>query len=579
MATNSAPAWWSEVQGKYRAGIAHAFILHGNVRDYVLPSIPLRPFLTRAFGEHDIAAFYDREAGITFPEPQMRERAVALLGLDAQTDALGSLLGQGARSQGQTPVELPRSPAEALPLLGRILQSDGESRYAVVIDYAETVAPAQDIGFMPDGDRVALTTLRKWGADINIRHPIFLIVENLEELHPSLRAASAKWEAVYIPLPDYETRVGYISTLLAERGVGSELTAAQLAGLTAGLSRIHIEDIVLRAGAAEAAITIEMVRERKADIIRSEFAEVLELVDPVLSFDDIGGLTHIKDFFLRRVIEPVQRGAYNKVPMGILLTGPAGTGKTIMAEAVAKASGFAMAKLAMSRILGGIVGTSERNLAKALGCIDSLAPCLVFIDEIDQSVTRGTGGADPGGGGQVNRNIFQRLLEYMSDTKHRGRVVFLAATNRPDLLDAALKRPGRFDKKVPFFAPDEDERVDIVRVLSTRYLGEPLPGDVIAAAAARTDGWTGAELEALVLKVGELMDDGHKQLDAAKLALERFRPSTRDIEWMTDLALAEINDLDLVPPRYQALLAGNRAALEARTAARAETGRRGGREL
>jgi hypothetical protein len=125
------------------------------------------------------------------------------------------------------------------------------------------------------------------------------------------------------------------------------------------------------------------------------------------------------------------------------MTGPAGTGKTAMAEAVAKEAGINCVILNPARIFGKYVGDTERNLDRALYAILAMAPVLVFIDEIDQSVSRGASG-DSG----VSNRFFKRLMEFMSDTSHRGKVVFLAASNRPDLMDPALRRPGRFDKLV-----------------------------------------------------------------------------------------------------------------------------------
>ena len=242
--------------------------------------------------------------------------------------------------------------------------------------------------------------------------------------------------------------------------------------------------------------------------------------------------------------------------MGVLLTGPAGTGKSIMAEAVATESGTNAVKL---RIGGQIAskwqGEGERNLGKALRAIKGLAPTIVFIDEIDQAVQRG----GEGSGNQQDQRIFQRLLEFMSDTNQRGEVVFLAATNRPDLMDAALRRPGRFDKKIPFLIPDDQERISIAKVMSKRYLGEIIEMD--DASVQATEGWTGAEIEAAVVKALELIEDEDlSPVEALAQASLRLSPSTADIELMTMLAVQECNDADLLPPRYREML-NNREAL------------------
>jgi len=301
---------------------------------------------------------------------------------------------------------------------------------------------------------------------------------------------------------------------------------------------------------------------------------VLEVMEPRFGFDDVGGLQHVKDFFARSVVCPLQEGRTGRVPMGVLLTGPAGTGKSIVAEAVAREAAINAVRL---RIGGQIAskwqGEGERNLEKALAAIEGLQPVLVFIDEVDQAVSRGEGS-----GSQQDRRIFQRLLEWMSDTSHRGRAVILAATNRPDLMDAALRRPGRFDKKIPFLVPDEEERCAIFAVMSRRYglQVERIPEAGIAA----TEGWTGAEIEAAVVKAVELAEDeGLEPGQALVQAVRRLRPSTADVEFMTLLAVAECNDLDLLPPRYRALVE-NREELEKRLeAAQPAEVRRRRREL
>jgi len=147
----------------------------------------------------------------------------------------------------------------------------------------------------------------------------------------------------------------------------------------------------------------------------------------------------------------------------------------------------------------------------------------------------------------------KRLLEFMADGKHRGRVVFLGLTNRPDLIDAALKRPGRFDRAIPILPPGEEERAEIFSVMFRKYaINHDLSAEDLNRAAAETDGYTGAEIEALVLKdVAEDAGSGVVMAEHIQYALEVFRPTTGDIEMMTQLALKEANDLDLLPPAYR----------------------------
>jgi transitional endoplasmic reticulum ATPase len=255
-----------------------------------------------------------------------------------------------------------------------------------------------------------------------------------------------------------------------------------------------------------------------------------------------------------------------------LLLGPSGTGKTAIVEALAHASGINCVRLKIGgKIASKWQGEGERNLARALQCIDTLQPVIVVIDEIDQAMNRGGGGDNA-----QERRIFQMLLEYMSNCGNRGRVLFIGLTNRPDLMDAALKRPGRFDKKVPCLVPDEAERGAIFDVMFRKYEVETAGLD-LGLAAARTGGYTGAEIEAVVVKAYEVaQDDGREVLERA---LDAIRPSTADIELMTLLALREVSDLDLLPPRYRERL-DDRAGLETEVEEKlSRAPRRGQREL
>jgi transitional endoplasmic reticulum ATPase len=558
------PKWSQTLQERFENGIAHCFILHFNVRDYALPSASLsclaylKSVLPGKAGR--IVATFSRDRGIEFATESMKQKALKILGLGAaaqgagQNPALQALQSLNLAPQaGQAANDFPSSPVEALPLLGRLLASS--EPVAVVIDRAELVSPDAPLSQMAEADRVVLATLLRWGSDPEIMaaaNLVVLLAGNLSSLHSELRATSARYEGIEVPLPGQAERKAFIERFLAARPVrlARGLTVDMVANATAGLSLMNVEDVLLRAeGLGE--LTGALVWDRKRDIIRGEFGEVLEVFEPRLGFDDIGGLGRVKDFFTRSVIRPMQEGRRRRVPMGVLMTGPAGTGKSVMAEAVAFEAGINAVRL---RIGGQIAskwqGEGEKNLRRALIAIEALAPTIVFIDEIDQAVKRGDGGS----GSQQDNRIFQMLLEFMSDTKHRGEVVFLAAANRPDLMDAALRRPGRFDKKVPFLIPDYEERAAIFEVMGRRYL----EGTFYASdqALAATDGWTGAEIEAAVVKAAELVEDepGLNGFEAINEAVKRLSPSTADIQFMTMLAIRECNDRDLLPERYQEML-------------------------
>lgn len=216
-----------------------------------------------------------------------------------------------------------------------------------------------------------------------------------------------------------------------------------------------------------------------------------------VGWDDVGGLDEIKRV-LREVIEwPLKydrRFAYANTtpPKGILLTGPPGTGKTLLAKAMAAQCGVNFISVKGPELLSKWIGESERGIREIFKKARQASPCLVFFDEIDTVVPmRGKGD----GGGNVNeRMVGQFLLEMDSMEELRG-VVVLAATNRPDLIDPALLRPGRFDLVIDLPLPDQAERGAI---LAVHCRGRQLAPEVsLAELAAATEGFSGAELQSL----------------------------------------------------------------------------------
>jgi len=555
------PVWVNEFIRKYQDGVTHSFLLHFNVSDYVIPGVTLKTYLSQMFNNRKIVVFYNRSEGLSFPLPMHRDKFIETLGLNTPTGkAEAQMAGLG---EGKGPNR--SDPKVALSLLTRLLRlgSQDDKLAAVVIEYAETIFPE---GSPTIDDRTNLVMALQWGRDPQIilsGNPVFLVTENLTDMHSAIRAASSRWESIEIPLPDQAKRLQFVEWYLscnAPDNFAIRMSSVQLANATAGLSLIHLEDIFLRAF-REGELTMAMVRNRKREIIRSEFGDVLEVWDPRYGFGAIGGLEHVKRFFIRNVIDPIHKGNYNRVPMGVLMTGPAGTGKSIMAEAIAYETGVQAAVLNPAKIFDKYVGTSERNMEKVLRAIVAMAPVVVFIDEIDQAASRGEAG-DSG----VSNRIFKRLLEFMADTSHRGKVLILAATNRPDLMDAALRRPGRLDKKIPFLIPDASERSAIIQVMIGKYF--PLDGDqsveISTEVIEATEGWTGAELESATIKALEIMqDEDLNPSDALAEAVVRIFPSTKDIEYMTLLALNEVDDLDLLPARYRETRR-NQAALQAK---------------
>ena len=251
-----------------------------------------------------------------------------------------------------------------------------------------------------------------------------------------------------------------------------------------------------------------------------------------------------------RVATAIKKGQRNRVPMGIMFVGPMGTGKTFVAEAFAAESGLTCLKFKNFREKW--VGSTEGNLEKILQVVDGLGYVLLIIDEADRSM--GNQGDSDGG---TSSRVIARLKEFMSDTSHRGRVVIMMMTNRPDKLDTDLKRPGRFDHKIPFFHPElQEDRVSVLDALRRKNKLTLADGCDLDEAARRTEGYSGAELEAVLLAAaGRAMDEDRDVVEPDDLlgAVEDVIPSrdTRMLEFMEMLAVFESSSRRMLPDRFR----------------------------
>ncbi len=219
-----------------------------------------------------------------------------------------------------------------------------------------------------------------------------------------------------------------------------------------------------------------------------------------ISYEDIGGLKEEIDAVREMVELPMKHPeVFQKLgvgaPKGVLLTGPPGTGKTLLAKAVATETDSAFFSIAGPEIMSKYYGESEKHIREIFEKAQKNAPAIIFIDEIDSIAPKRGEGTD-----QTEKRIVAQLLTLMDGLKSRGQLVVMAATNRPEDLDEALRRPGRFDRELKINPPTEEGRKEILQI-HTR--GMPLGDDVdFNELAERTIGYTGADLEVLSKEAG-----------------------------------------------------------------------------
>ncbi len=564
------PSFWTRVKKAYDGTIAHAFALHGpGVNDYAEGEVDVLPWLDQVLVglNFDLVIHYDFAQGITFPLPAMKKQFAELVGLlGASSAALPAALQKFApQPQPGAPVDvpLPADPSKAFPLIEAALNlgKDGK-KVALIFSYANDLFPASGVGgFSALPDRVNLEFALNWAHNPLWRGsacpPLIFFVT------PSLTAlAQTLVESIYpveVEAPDYETRLAFIQDRLAINDsvvLDADMTAQRFAALTAGLLKVHIMDVIVQARLNNTPITADAVNNRKKEIMSAAYAGVLETEEASGSLDDVAGLDYLVNFLITEVVQLMKSGDTSGVPMGILFAGPPGTGKSYLAKKLAASAGINFVNFRMGNILGGIVGESERNLERALQGIRSLTPCIVFVDEVDQAFRRSEGND----GSSVNRNIFGRLLNFMADTANRGKVVWLAATNRPDLLDAAMLRSGRFDAIVAVLPPDDvNDRLVMFQAMAKKNgltFADDLSPAPLWQCADQVEGYTGADIERVLLKAGAVARKaGHAAITRADLdhAIRAVRINSKDRDTQIRTALAVVNDLDLLPPTYRAL--------------------------
>lgn len=591
--------WITSLLADYGSGATPAFLLHGSgTLDYQPGNLSASEYLARIMMQFSTVVQYAPDTGITFPGPspvakQARNRFIQTIAgpqgqsKPSQSEAdklMAAANKQGPSQQAMDEVELPTAPAAAIPYLIQFLEkaepkrdengAPKNERACVIIERMDLILPPSDKSTMSDARLALLGLLHRVGSSRALIDRSALLVmqtPSLTDIHPDLRQASSHTRMLPMPMPNYEQRLAFTLWGVKEYGeigviLDDDVRAEDVAAQTAGLGLRHIENILIASLGDKdgkfGVVSKALIAERKKSLMLTEYAEVLEVLETNISMENVGGHHIAKAHLEEWVVKSFTQDQYREeAPGAILLLGPSGSGKTLLARALANRIGFNCVLLRPDKLKGGIVGESERRLAKALAGIEALAPVLVFVDEVDQSLPRRVEASAGDGGSAVEANQFGRLLEFISDIAHRGKILFVAASNRPDLIDAAMMRPGRLgDIVIPLLVPaTTEERVRVLVALLNRHW--PSVGQdknlirALGDIAEATVFWTQAALEDLVLRARRVSRlAGADPAQALEDAKRRTISTTRDVERMTRLAISATNDLDLIPPEYRNLV-------------------------
>ena len=538
--------WARELARAHAGGVSQTFILHGNVQDLVPTQGGygmLAEFLgSRMFGRWDLVLHYDLVKG---PRP-LAGSAERLARMTRRLDRFGAQAEEWRAA---------REPSRALALLDRFLEAvllceSERPSVALIFDHAHLLAPE---GPAPGRDVAAsLATLLNWSKNPYFKKSAFafcLISERLSDLHESL-VRNAHTTKIEVPMPGEDERLSFLSFAAGGRAFSelASVDAGTLSRLTPGLTLVQLQGLVTRAAKTGEPVSLEALSSDKKRMIESQCGGLVEFVEPRRTLSDVAGNAAAK----KRLLEDaglLARGDLSAVPMGYLVCGPVGTGKTFLAECYAGSVGIPCLKLRNFR--GKYVGETEGNLEKILRVLKSMGPAAVIIDEADAML----GNREASGDSGTSSRVFGQFAAQMGDTSYRGRIVWFLLTCRPDLLPVDLKRQGRAEVHIPLFGPEtESELWDMTRAMAAKNKADLDP----AARSALPPGaaLSGADVEGVVTRARRLaILSGSRRIAPEHLsrAFAEFIPQRQsdEKELQTLAAILECTDMEFLPASFR----------------------------
>ena len=429
--------------------------------------------------------------------------------------------------------------------LREIFKEAAENAPSIVfLDEIDSIAPNRNDVYGEVERRVVAQLLTLMDGLDDRGNVIVIGATNREDsIDPALRRPGRFDREIEIGIPGRKSRVDILSVHLRDMPLTPDVTPEKLASLTQGFVGAD-----LAALCREAAMNCLSSRMNELDLDKAVPAEILEsmkvsmddftaalgdvepsgmrevLVEiPKVSWEDVGGLDDVR-MRIEEVFVPEEgNGAYDRLGIepgkGILLYGPPGTGKTLIAKALANESGTNFISVNGPEMASKWMGESERAIRQIFKRAKQMAPCIIFFDELDSiAPVRGMGD------GTAWERVVAQMLTSMDGVEGLRNVTVMGATNRPDMVDPALLRPGRFDRLILVGKPDADSRLGILKVHTRRM---PL-GDVdLAAIAAMTDGYVGADLAAVCREAG--LAAYREDPDADKVLMRHFESALKAV--------------------------------------------------
>ena len=545
------PSWAQELSYKYCSKTANLYILSGNIRDF-LPHkmkegefnfVKIQDYVAEVlFGNRDIIAFYDRSSGVSFCKPEMKKDYLAKMKQLAPKATPGQLLS--------------RNPVKALSQLEKYFFANitQNKRIVLIIDYSETVVPNTEISRYTDEDRYCLVTLNRWAND-----PIFtqgdisilLLTENLADINPTI-VRSPSTIKVNIPIPDEAVRERFLG-FLDRNGkllLEESLALPEFAAITSGLNLVNLNQLAAESFQEDREINLAYLKERKKQIIEAEAVGLLEFIESEHGLTAVSGHDFVKKRF-RSASKAIREGRFDVLPMGYLIAGPVGTGKSFMVQAFTGEIGIPMVKFRNFRSKW--QGVTEANLEKILNILKAMAPVGVMIDEADAFL----GDRNQEGDSGTSNRIFAQIASFMGNTEYRGKIIWFLITCRPDLLPIDLKRQGRAEEHLALFYPETmEEKEDLFTTLVKKLALRIQKVNIGELFRRYKYEFSGADLESVLIRA-KFLSAMNSHVFVTKGDLEEtiadFMPPAypHEIELQNLVAVLECTSREMVPRRFR----------------------------
>ncbi|HOQ92367.1 MAG TPA: AAA family ATPase [Treponemataceae bacterium] len=553
------PQWAQELSYKYCSKTVNMYLVHGNIRDFLPHSMnegefsfkKIQEYISEVlFGNENIVVYYDRSSGVSFCTLEMEKEYLATMKHFFPKLSDTELLS--------------KDPRLAFEYLEKyfLINIPRNKRIVFLIDYAETIIPYENIGLLDDTDRFCFVTLNRWSHEPFFTQgdvSIIVLTENVSDINLRI-SSSPSVVKVHIPLPDAFLRKHFLDYLLSqdllllERGMTSE----KMSALSAGLNLWHLHQIATESFQEDVPIDLSYLRQKKREILEKEGAGLIEFIDANHDLSTVSG----HDFVIGRLknaARAIKQNQLDVLPMGYLISGPIGTGKSFLVQAFAGEIGIPMVRLCnFSSQANGIV---ETNLERVFNILKALSPVAVMIDEADTLLGR----RDDNRGDGSNSRIFGQIASFMGNTAYRGKILWFLITSRPDLIPIDLKRQGRAEEHLALFYPDSvEEKIALFEALKKK-LSIKVEQDSFHDVFKKINfEISGADIEAILVrsKMHAAMD---KRIIVTKADLEHtirdFIPPSypHEIALQNLVAVLECTSKQMVPKRFQNLDRGKLA--------------------